>query len=204
MPNIRITKLELQSRGNDVSRMLIPIVTSTQTYGPAWQPKVGSSSYIIGTHDGSPAGSDYLGWTFSTVRSNVRAQYYERWLKSELRGREFWYLERAYLNVSKRDFTTRELKEFFCLHCDPDDAPDETLKESDPVKYEKLVKQSYYKQHPHLHVISAEVPFPKAHLALQIGYKNQVLSSIVSLSDALSQAVQMLRDEVLDAMDEPI
>jgi len=102
--------------------------------------------------------------------------------------------------MSRLDRRADQLVEFLCLHCDPNDAPDEDLKDKDRKKYDRLCRQSFYKQHPHLHVISAEVPFPKAHLALHVGYKDQVLGSVRTLSAAMKHAVQMIRDEVLDAM----
>lgn len=199
MPSIKISVQDLQSRGNDIRQMLVPI-TARQDGGPAWQPRSGSSEFVIGMHDGSPSGSDHRNWTFATVRADVRAQYFERWLKFEERGRERWYLERAYLHLSRVDAASRNLIEFLCLHCDPDAAPDEKLKDTAPETYNRVAKQSFYKKHPHLHVIAAEAPFPHAHLALQVGYLDQVLSSIDSLSEAINQAVQMIRDEVLDAM----
>lgn len=197
---LKISETNLYSRGEDVRRLLSPLTSIDRREGPAWAPKtIGSSAFVIGTHDGSPSGSDYRGWTFSTIRPNVRAQYYELWLKSENRSREFWYLHQAYLNISKFERVANELKEFLCLHCDPHDAPDEASK-SDPIKYARLLRQSYYKQHPHLHVISAEPPFPKAHLALQVGYQKEFQKSLQTLSYALGHAIRMIREEVLDAM----
>lgn len=180
--------------------MLVPITAGKRSGGPAWQPRSGSSEFVIGMHDGSPAGSDHRDWTFATVRSDIRAQYFERWLKFEERGRERWYLERAYLHFYKVDSASRNLVEFLCLHCDPDAAAEETLKDTAPDTYYRVVKQSFYKRHPHLHVIAADPPFPHAHLALQVGYLEQVLGSIDSLSTAINQAIQMIRDEVLDPM----
>lgn len=200
MPTIKMPMRDLTSRGNDVRTMLVPIAAANQVGGPAWEFKSGSSVVVIGTHDGSPAGSDYRHWTFSTVRPDVRAQYFERWLKFEERGQELWFLERAYLNIFKVDRTTRGLDEILCLHCDPDDAPDENLKDEDLDKYQKLLKQSYYKKHPHLHVVAADAPFPHAHLALHVGFMEQVLSSAGALSEVFRHAVQMIKDEVLDAM----
>jgi hypothetical protein len=199
MHPVKMSIEDLQSRGNDVRQMLIPIAAGKQG-GPAWQPCSGSSEFVIGVHDGSPSGSDYRSWTFATVRADMRAQYFERWLKFEERGRELWYLERAYLNIFKVDLASRELIEFLCLHCDPVATADETLKETSPEKYTKLLKQAYYKKHPHLHVSTADAPFPHAHIALQVGYIDQILASVDSLSEAIRHAVQMIRDEVFDAM----
>lgn len=200
MPAVSMTITNLQSRGNDVREMLIPISAEQKT-GPAWKSRSGSYDYVIGTHDGSPPGSDYREWTFATVRSDMRAQYFERWLKYEERGRELWYLERAYLHIFKKDRESRDYEQILCLHCDPNDAPDEKEKEKNPEKYQRLTKQSYYKRHPHLHVIAAEAPFPHAHLALHVGYIERLLASVSELTEAFKHAVQMIRDEVMDATD---
>jgi len=188
----------LQSRGNDIRNMLSPISAASRAGGPAWQPRSGSSEFVIGMHDGSPSGSDYREWTFATIRPDVRAQYFERWLKFEERGREHWYLERAYLNIYKVRRASPDLSEFLCLHCDPvataDEAENETQRES-------LEKQAHYKRHPHLHIIAAETPFPHAHIALQVGFLDQVLGSTESLTKAMGCAVQLIRDEIFDAMD---
>jgi len=195
---VRIPIQALQSRGNDIRDMLGPIAAASHAGGPAWQPRSGSSEFVIGTHDGSPSGSDYREWTFATIRPDVRAQYYERWLKFEDRGREQWYLERAYLHFYKVKPASRELLEFLCLHCDPAAAAGESENETQRVRLEK---QAHYKRHPHLHVIAAETPFPHAHIALQVGFLDAVLASTESLTKAIGYAVQLIRDEILDAMD---
>lgn len=200
MPNVTLSISDLASRGNDVRTMLLPIAAAEQEGGPAWQPRSSSSEFVIGTHDGSPAGSDYRNWTFSTVISNIRAQYFERWLKFDNMGQEIWYLERAYLHVYIVNRASGDRKEILCLHCDPDDEPDVKLKDDAPEKYQRLLKQSYYKKHPHLHVKVADPPFPHAHIALHVGFLPRISSSVNALTEAMGHAIQMIKDEVLDAM----
>lgn len=54
---------------------------------------------------------------------------------------------------------------------------------------------------PHLHIQVATDPIPHAHIALHGGYLKDVLSTIDSLSRAISRVVLMLKNEVLDVME---
>jgi hypothetical protein len=107
--------------------------------------------------------------------------YHERWSRKD---KNVWQLERAYLNLYKRSGVDEV--EFLCLHCDPlepDSAP-----------------HARYKQGPHLHVSIADDPIKHAHLALNGGLLNLVLKSVMTLGTTMEWAVQMIRDEVLDAL----
>lgn len=199
LPHIRLTIDKLSTRGEDIRKMLIPI--AGQSGGPAWKPSgVSSSEMIIGTHGGAPPISGHKEWYFPTILSDFRAQYYERWLKFVSQQQEIWYLERAYLNIYRKDRNTRDYREFMCLHCDPACRPEENLKQEDINLYNRLIKQTQYKELPHLHIIVSEPPFPHAHLALNVGQRQHVLSSIENLSESMKHAVQMIKDEVFDAL----
>lgn len=195
MPQIQLLSQDLPSRGSEIQQILIPV--AKQKGGPAWGRRVGSTEFIIGTHDGSPPTSDYRHWTFATFRRDFRAQYFERWLKFVEDNDEGWYLERAYLNIYRYD-VSRDGREYICLHTDPDCVPDKSIEKRDPILYRKLVKQAPYKRLPHIHVVAAEQPLPHAHIALNVGFFDEVLDSVESLSRALKQGVQLLRDEVLE------
>lgn len=174
--------------------MLKPIAFNS-AHGPAWTPKITATTYSIGTHDGSPAGSDFRDWSFATPAVGYRATYFEIWNKSQDGRREFWYLYRAYLHILKLEMG--DLKEFLLLHCDPNDTPD-TSKKPSIDKLKKLERISFYKQHPHLHVVTAPAPFTHAHIALCVGFKDEILKSIDTLSEAFNHAILMIREEVLD------
>lgn len=97
-----------------------------------------------------------------------------------------WYLDRAYLTIFRTDPTTRAEVEFLCLHCDPN--------ESDNADH------GIYKQGPHLHIRAAEDPIPHAHIALNRGHLEDVLTSAHNLSEAMELGVLMIKEEVLDTI----
>ena len=180
MPVIGTTLRELSQRGDSVRRLLRPI--SKVGGGPAWGNRTGSGNYIIGTHDGSPPSSDFREWRFATSNSSMRAMYFECWKEY---GRDRFYLFQAYLSLFQVDRLKTE-REFIALHCDPDE-PDNS-------------PHSTYKKGPHLHILVADHPLPHAHLVLNRGHLEAVLSSPQSLSEAIGSALIMIRDEILDAM----
>jgi hypothetical protein len=183
MPIIQAKMEELEHRGEYVRQLLKPI--AKHPGGPAWQRKSGVSEFIIGTHDGSPTRSDYRDWRFKTVVPNFQAMYFELWRRSESRQKEFWYLYRAYLSIYQIDHGQQKETEFLCLHCDPNE-PDNA--------------HAIYKRGPHLHINVANHPIPHAHIALNRGHLNEILSSVDTLTTAMEWAVQMLKVEILDAM----
>jgi hypothetical protein len=136
---------------------------------------------VIGAHDGGPPVSQYSGWRFATVAFGLNAMYHECWLR---KVKNVWQLERAYLNIYKQSGID-EL-EFLCLHCDPLEAD--------------TAAHARYKQGPHLHVSIAGEPIKHSHLAIHGGLLSLVLESVATLGNTMEWAVQMIRDEVLDAI----
>jgi hypothetical protein len=51
-----------------------------------------------------------------------------------------------------------------------------------------------------LHIKAANEPLPHAHIALNLGHLDAVLTSIDTLSDAMKTAISMLKEEVLDIL----
>jgi hypothetical protein len=201
---IRIHISELQSRGNRIREILEPISNRRAT---AWKPISSSRRWIIGVHEGAPPVSDYRGWRFSTILPGFLAQYFEWWLRSDEDGQEYWYLDRAYLNIYQFDKITGGETKFLCLHCDPNlidtDSRDDDEEEGLESNVQQPSSHVEYKKIPHIHIKqgAAKAPFPtKAHITLNIGYSEQVLYSIESLSEAMELAVLMLREEVFDRM----
>ena len=180
MPIIQITSKELKSRGQHIRELLRPL--SKQEDGPAWQPKTTPYNYVIGTHDGSPSSSSHQDWRFATFVPDLQAGYFELWRRID----EFWYLDRAYLNIFKTDPIARTEKKFLSLHCDPNE-PDDS-------------PHAIYKRGPHLHIQAARDPFPHAHIALAGRHLDVVLDSFESLFQAMEWAVHMLKEQVLSAM----
>lgn len=181
MPTLTVrNEQRFWERGQAVVRMLQPI--TQRRGGPAWAPKsIGTSTIVIATHDGSPPVSEYRDWRFATVASGFNAMYHERWSR---RDKNLWELERAYLNIYKHSGVDEI--EFLCLHCDP--------LETDTAPHAR------YKQGPHLHVSIAGEPIKHSHLAIHGGLLDAVLQSVATLSNTMDWAVQMIRDEVLDAI----
>lgn len=182
MARVEINPDRLSERTNSLRQVLAPL--SSVANGPALERKFSPGRCIIAAHDGSPPASDVKAWRFGTVARNVRASYFEVWLESDKRK---FCLERAYLTLFKMDSVNQEEAEFLCMHCDPNE-PDSAA-------------HAIYKQGPHLHVVAAEVPFPRAHLALNRGHLDVVLQSCENLTRAIKLSAQMLRDEVLDAIE---
>lgn len=196
MPNplIKLPIEKLSVRGNEI-RSILSLIAPNE--GPAWQIRPTSTSFRIGTHGGNPSGSQVSDWYFNTIYKGFQAQYYEYWEKFEDQGQELWYLERAYFHLCKINRSRGKPDEFILLHCDPSFDPlDETEEGSE--SHKKRLKQAPYKQLLHLHLIEANPPFPHAHIALHIGFKDLVLESADSLSIAIQHAIKMLKDEILD------
>ncbi len=175
---------KLPSRGDEIRKLLQPIAKHED--GPAWQPIASSREYIIGTHDGSPSQSNYRDWRFSTYVPQIHASYFEFWKKTFVDKKEIWYLDRAYLHIYRINLLTRGEEEFLALHCDPNESQE--------------AEHVLYKRGPHLHIKVAQKPIPHAHIALNLGHLKEVLGSVEALSKAMKMGVQMLREEILDAM----
>jgi hypothetical protein len=183
---IQVDSGQLHSRGQQIRQLLQPL--TKWPGGPAWKPKILPRKYIIGTHDGSPSKSDYHSWSFATFVPNFRGAYYEIWIELDDGA---WHLDRAYLTIYRiNQGMPTEMQEFLALHCDPRE-PDDTA-------------HAIYKQGPHLHIQDAADPIPHAHIALNRGHLEEVLSCVESLSEAIGLAVLMLKEEILVAtMEDP-
>ena len=165
---------DLASRGKDLSRILGEICTVK----PAWQPRSRVGEYVIGLHSGAPAQSDYRDWRFPTFVAGVHAMYFELWRVLS----DTAHLDRAYLSLFRTAASGGE-QELLALHCDPNE-PDGA-------------EHAVYKQGPHLHLATSEVPGPHSHIALNRCHLEEVLKSRESFTRALHLALIMLRDEVL-------
>jgi hypothetical protein len=187
---IKLSLKELSKRGKQMQNLLKPL--SKNPHGPAVQTKPSGTEFIIGAKDEGTPSSDYETWFFTTKVSELKAQYYERWLRSGDNKGEFWYLERAYLNIHPKSSAENKKKEFLCLHCDPAFTPSGNPNEDG---YKKQNKQKKYKRMPHIHVGH---PMPKAHIALHIGNEANVHSSVDALFDVMRLAIIMIQEEVFD------
>lgn len=180
MPKIGIDYKKLITRGESIRKMLKPLVKRPSS--PSWKPISASTRYIIGAYDGGPIQSDYRTWRFATIANDFRAMYFEIWLPFHS---DYWYLEKAYLTIYHTidRFGLEEL-EYISLHCDPNEPAE--------------AQHSVYKQGPHLHISAAQEPIPRAHIALNRCHLKETLLTVDSLSTAISTAILMLREEILD------
>ena len=177
---MRLSESELARRGTRVQQLLRPI--SRRETGPAWSRlSLGTSHIIIGTHDEARSSSHYRDWRFTIDAARHYAMYFEDW-RSE--ARNLFVLDKAYLNVYLR--TEMSETEIVCLHCDP------SLPPSD--------EHAKYKRGPHIHMSVAGSPYDAAHIALQGPDLTPILNSTDSLHKALAWGVQMIRDEIIEAI----
>ena len=178
--NVTITEDRLLSRGPAALEMMARL--STRSAG--WKTTTTTNERIIALHGGNPVGA-YRDWRFSTVVSWLNGNYFEQWfLTDPPRSHRLWYLRRAYLHLYTLNRSEQTEREFLALHCDPNEAETES--------------HWRYKRGPHLHVKCAPFPFPKAHLALNLGELDQVLSSPDSISAAMAAGITLIRERVID------
>ena len=171
---------ELHNQEAHVRRMLRPLARAEA--GPASVPRTVAGAWILGTHDGSPSLSGHRDWRFATPAAHHYAMYYEVWRRVD---RKNFGMQCAYLNIYRRDVRGDET-ELLCLHCDPGEA--------------STSPHAAYKRGPHLHLSIAGDPVKRAHLALHVGRVEEVLADRERLYAALGDAVQMIRDEVIDIL----
>ena len=171
---------DLGAQMTRVRSMLRPIARAES--GPASAPQTVGGAWILGTHDGSPSLSGYRDWRFETPAPRHYAMYFEVWKPVD---RSRYGLDRAYLNIYQRRSDGNE-REILCLHCDPGES--------------SAAPHAAYKRGPHLHLSFAEDPVKRSHLALYPGRVDELLSNRERLYGAMADAVQMIRDEVLDVL----
>ena len=171
---------DLHAQEARVRSMLRPI--SRAQSGPAAASQTLGGVWILGTHDGAPSLSTYRDWRFATPAQRHYAMYFEVWRPVDRRR---FGMQCAYLNIYQR-CSNGEEREILCLHCDPGEPP--------------TARHAAYKRGPHWHLAFAEDPVQRAHLALHVGRVDELLGDNERLHSALADAVQMIRDEVIDIL----
>lgn len=173
----------LRGRGQQVLQMLQPVARTRRI---AWSPAPQRNEFVIAVHSGTKPDTLPRDWRFTTPARRIRGSYWERWIPTNEK-RTHYYLAQAYLHLYWRASAAEEERELLALHCDPNE-PDDSGQ----------MKHAIYKRGPHIHVMTASQPIPHSHFALNVGHLSDVLASIDSLSGAVSVAVTMIRDQVLD------
>ncbi len=189
MANIVISLNDLFGHAKKMQKTLTLI--SPLKSGPAYktvstnQPVKGSK--VIGFFDGkSQPGPNYVDWRFKTTKRNIFAMYHERWVPADIDRYDSYYLDRAYFHIYELEDNRHpdSLKEFVCLHCDPNE-PDEEA-------------HAMYKRVPHIHIKAAKEPIPHSHISLGIDFSEQVLKSADTLFSSYESAILLIQNEILD------
>jgi len=173
--------LKVRNRVNPLRKLLKPL--SHDLDGPAIKVESNNDRIVVlAAHGGGITSSEpYRDLRFSTTVKELNAAYFEIWKKAD---NNRYFLDRAYLGLYQLHSYDEIPSEFLALHCDP---------------YDKGI-HSDYKRGPHLHVMGAQDPFPHAHLALNLCHLEEVLANTSKLFEAYGKAVQMIRFQILDAM----
>lgn len=169
-----------------VRQIVSPLVEKPEELFP--QGSYSGNTYIIKVRD--KVNYDPGKERFRTSVNGLIASYEERWEKGifEKSTEEFFYLERAYLHFYIIE--NKEEKEFFLLHCDPNEPED--------------APHARYKQSLHLHIECHGAPqphgkiWPRCHIALNTWMLEKVLESVETFTDTLKETVLMINEQVLD------
>jgi hypothetical protein len=173
----------LRTRGPQISEMLQPLAGSRRI---AFSTTPQRNHFMIAVHSGTRPDTLPRDWRFTTPIRKIRGSYWERCVPTNEK-RINYYLQQAYLHLYWRPNINDDEYELLALPCHPNEPND-----SGPMT------QAVYKRGPHIHVMTATQPLPHSHFALNMGHLADVLSSIENLSAAVSFAVVMIRDQVLD------
>lgn len=168
-------------RARDLTRLLRPLVPPPRQL--FCFPRYLGRELILSIYVGDqPTSINPDEWRFPTRVTTIRASYYEKWKPTDERQKSF-FLEQAYLHLFLRKSSGAE-EQILAVHCDPNSS------ETD--------KHFPYKAGPHLHMSAAESPLHKAHVALNNGSLRSVLASVAALTSALSLAIAMVDNQVLN------
>jgi hypothetical protein len=149
--------------------------------GPVISRQTGSQQFVLGAQDAQDRSSDFRTWRFNLFVKQFCANYFEIWHPS---GKDAFALYRAYLNIYRVERAVET--EYLCLHTDPQEPA------SSP--------SAKYKRGLHFHVCVAGDPFKSAHLALSQPFLSKVLKTPRTLTASLQDAVQMIREEILNPL----
>ena len=171
---------ELSKRGQAISRILKPIISSSNRIQVHHTQRASDEFIWLALASGENTQGDYTQKKFP-ITETFQASYHERWQRNYSGREEYWYLERAYLHFYELNPETTDYDEYLLLHCDPNENREHAL----------------YKQSPHLHIEFAPEPWPKAHIALNVGYLKEMLTDADALTNVFKDLVVMLKDQVI-------
>jgi len=172
---------QLETRIGTVQKLLKPLVGGKHAVPCCFVANPSVPGRILSGHPGGSGHTDHRALWFPTFIKTVQCQYFEIWLPSD--GEKRWELERAYLSISRVIRQLGKREDILCVHCDP------LTKDSDPL--------ASYRKGPHLHVMLAQAPLPRAHFPLNACHLQQVLASVESLTNAMQSAIGIVCHEVI-------
>lgn len=187
---IEVTAEQVYSRSEHIRDFLKPLVSRPENLYIQYLP-IKQETIITVCEKGSNIGT-YDNYRFDTIANGFWAMYHERWKRFIKDKSEYYYLYRVYLHLYQINKAVRDELEFALLHCDPNE-PDSAA-------------HAEYKQGLHLHIECGNAPWPhglvwpKAHIALNVGYHKQVLKDLNSLTEAIKVSVIMLKKQVLEQL----
>jgi hypothetical protein len=130
---------------------------------------------------GSLKGESHSDSYFRCCAPTYYAQYHELWKLSQNR----WQWHQAYLSIARRPSDPYQAPyPVLCLHVDPF--------ELQSGRHWKV------KRCPHFHIDASEEPLPHFHFALDRTELNQMLRSVAALEQRFTQAIKLIRHQLLD------
>jgi hypothetical protein len=181
MSVLQIPVAQIEMRSRKVSKLLLPLRPSKIPVGCKTCPQPFRGCKVIAAHDGTKSVESFGDWYFKTFAPDIVCQYYELW--QPFRNDSKLHLFRAYLNLSLVNRSDYKFEKLLSIHCDPCEDNSNAI--------------GRYKRGPHLHVQKAEYPIPECHFPLNFTELDRVLSSVDSVTEALANAIEIVRTEVL-------
>lgn len=213
--NIRTELKTLHERENTIKDMISPILAENYL---AWKlPRASSYSLKIDLKNS-------VGHQLQTPLEDFKVEYFELW-KSTGTGtgeNELWNLDKAYFALLKKNNEDEDYNEFLALHCEAGFLPERTLgiiREEDDEGYKKQKNQAKYQRLIHLHnvflsqyveekdcpkhsFLSVNSCLSKSHIGVTLGRNKFEFDSVESMTEAMTQAIQMIKDEILSVLAE--
>jgi hypothetical protein len=191
----------LLKRRTDVTSLVRPLVGAT-----TWIDARPSATTSILTLSVQDSASEYR---VKTRFEGFSLSYLEEWHFTGERRKndDIWRLEKAYFTLFRANPTLQSYDEYICLHCWEGFAPStEGSGSAGATGLAKQQVQEKYQRSIHMHMkfLSGQSEkeygyIAKAHLAITLGRDTYEFGSIDELSRAMTQALQLLNDEILEA-----
>jgi hypothetical protein len=185
MPRIELdADVLFGERPAHVASLLEPLFVVPHPSCSFFQNRVGVQK-ILGVGPGTQKTSHPEECWFRTFSDAIWCQYLEHWVPNDQKERR-WHLTAANLHVSTADRESQTRQFLLMVHSERN--------------FEGVEPMGSFKRGPHLHVsrVREGEPLAHCHFPLNLGHLDRVLSSSEGLSRALSDAVKVVRCEVVE------